>query len=203
VNAEVGDDPTRGLMDRWNAGDETALEQLLQLHGDWLRHHVRVRLGPAMRSRLESMDIVQDTLLEFFKSGPRFIVENAAQFRGLMSTVIENRIRDRRDWFSAQCRAMQREERHGSIADLSVGGHSRSQPDTKAAQNEWEAFVRLAVMLLDPDDRDIIVLRQWQDLQFDEIGKKLGIEPDAARMRFNRALPRLAARVDELRRGKV
>lgn len=202
-NAELENDPTRSLMERWNQGDESALEELLRQHGEWLRTHVRFRLGPAMRSRVESMDIVQDTLVEFLKSGPRFVVENGVQFRGLMGKVIENRIRDRRDWFSAQCRAMAREERRGSVADLSGGGHSQSRPDRKAAQNEWEALVRLAVMLLEPDDRDIVILRQWQDLQFDEIGKKLGIEPDAARMRFNRALPRLAARVDELRRGKV
>lgn len=203
MSVELENDPTRALMERWNGGDESALEELLAQHGDWLRAHVRVRLGPAMRSRVESMDIVQDTLVEFLKSGPRFVVENANQFRGLMGKVIENRIRDRRDWFSAQCRAMAREERGGSVADLSGGGHSQSRPDRVAAKNEWEALVRLAVMLLEPDDRDIVILRQWQEMQFEDIGKKLGIEPDAARMRFNRALPRLAARVDELRRGKV
>ena len=204
MSAELEEDPTRVLMERWNKGDASALEELLKLHGEWLRAHVRSRLGPAMRSRVESMDIVQDTLIEFLKSGPRFVVEDERQFRGLMGRVIENRIRDRRDWFSAQCREMGREQMNGgSIADISVHGRSQSRPDRRAETNEWEALVRLAVMLLEPDDRDVIVMRQWQEMAFEDIGKKLELEPDAARMRFNRALPRLAAKVDELRRGKI
>lgn len=207
-----GIDVTPGLLRQWNEGDVEALEKLLQLHGGWIRDRVRHRLGPALRGKLESMDIVQDTFLEFLKSGPRFVVEDAGQFRTLMAKVLENRIRDRRDWFTAQCRAMAREERRrgqgdssgsSNIADLSASGRSSKRPDQQAAANEWQAMVRLAVMLLDPDDRDLIVMRQWQELPFEEIGQKLGIAPDAARMRFNRALPRLAAKVDELRQGKV
>jgi len=204
LNVGVDEDRTREWMDRWNQGDERALEELLAAHGDWLRGHVRVRLGHALRSKVESMDIVQETLIEFLKSGPRFVVEDSQQFRALMGKVIENRIRDRRDWFTAQCRAMGREDkRGGSYADLSAVGRSHSRPDRAAEKNEWESLVRLAVMLLDPDDRDVIVLRQWEELQFDEIGTRLNLEADAARMRFNRALPRLAMKVDELRRGLV
>jgi RNA polymerase sigma-70 factor (ECF subfamily) len=191
-------------MERWNAGDTSAFERLLELHGEWLRRHVRARLGPALKSKLESMDVVQDTLLEFLKSGPRFVIDDADKFRGLMARVIENRIRDRRDWFTAQCRAMGREERRSaSIADLTYAGRSQSRPDAVAERNEWETLVRLALLLLEPDDRDVVVMRQWEELQFEEIGVRLGIEPDAARMRFNRALPRLARKVDELRRGEV
>ena len=63
--------------------------------------------------------------------------------------------------------------------------------------------MRLALELLDPEDRQLIVLRQWDNLEFNEIGEKMGLAPDAARMRFNRALPKLAMKVQQLQRGQI
>lgn len=195
-------DPTRELLDRWHGGDEAALEELLALHGSWIHHRVRRRLGAALRKKVESVDIVQDALVELLKYGPRFTVEGQGQFRALMGQIVENRIRDARDWFSAQRRTMSREQRLSeSILDLSGVGITR--PDKKAEKLEWEQLVKLAVTLLDAEDREVIMKRQWDELQFDEIGEQLDISPDAARMRFNRALPKLALKIEALQAGRI
>ncbi len=53
------------------------------------------------------------------------------------------------------------------------------------------------------DDREVLILRQWDGLSFDEIGKRLEISTSAARVRHLRAVRRLAREVEELRRGAV
>lgn len=196
-------DPTPELLDRWHGGDDAALEELLALHGTWIHHRVRRRLGAALRKKVESVDIVQDALVELLKYGPRFTVEGQAQFRALMGQIVENRIRDARDWFGAQRRTMSREQRLSeSILDLSSAG-AITRPDRKAEKLEWEQLVKLAVTLLDAEDREVIMKRQWDELPFDEVGEQLGISPDAARMRFNRALPKLAQKIEALQAGRI
>ncbi len=197
-------DPTRELLDRWHAGDETALEELIERHGNWIRQRVRRRLGAALRTKVESVDIAQDALVELLRYGPRFTVEGQGQFRALMGQIVENRIRDARDWFSAQRRSMSREQRLSeSILDLSRLNAGMTRPDKKAEKLEWEQLVKLAVTLLDAEDREVIMKRQWEELPFDEVGEQLGLSPDAARMRFNRALPKLASKIEALQAGRI
>ena len=57
--------------------------------------------------------------------------------------------------------------------------------------------------LIPPDSREALVLRLWQKLSFAEMGERLGIEPNAASMRHHRAIRRLAAKINELRRNGV
>ena len=64
-------------------------------------------------------------------------------------------------------------------------------------------MLRLAIGLLEVDDREVVVLRQWDGLPFEEVGTRLGISADAARMRFQRALVEVAAKVALLRRGEL
>ena len=63
--------------------------------------------------------------------------------------------------------------------------------------------MRLALEFLDEEDRRIIVLRRVEERGFKENGEELGIDPNTARMRLQRALPKLAERITALRRGKL
>jgi DNA-directed RNA polymerase specialized sigma24 family protein len=57
--------------------------------------------------------------------------------------------------------------------------------------------------LLDREDREVIWLRHWLELPFEEVGEQLGLAADAARMRYQRALPRLAECLAKLRSGRI
>jgi RNA polymerase sigma factor (sigma-70 family) len=57
--------------------------------------------------------------------------------------------------------------------------------------------------LLDPDDREILVRRKWENLSFSEIGERLGISSEAARKRHDRAVGRLGEMIWALRFGKL
>ena len=47
--------------------------------------------------------------------------------------------------------------------------------------------------------RELLELRVWRGLDYDAIGDRLDVAPDAARMRVNRALGKLAKAVEALK----
>lgn len=198
-------DPDDRLFARWQAGDDTALTELLRLELPWLRAHVAERLGPRLRLKDETQDHVQDALVEFLRDAPRFRVESRAQLRALLSRVVENNLRDKDDWYRARRRAMQRESPlpTETVLQLGIAHPTQTTPSAAASNSEWGAWVRLALEFLDPDDRRILVLREWDDRSFVEIGEMFGMTPNAVRMRWTRAVGRLADRVRELQAGRI
>ena len=106
-------DETVALLDRWNAGDQSALSQLVELHLPWLRSHLSGRLGEFLRRMHDVDDYLQDAMLDFLRDAPRFRVGDAAHFRALLARVTENTLRDRNDWFRARRRDLGRP--HGGL----------------------------------------------------------------------------------------
>lgn len=199
-------DPTTDLLDRWFEGDREALRELVARNWAWVKGKVRERLGDKMRQVGESDDFVQESMLDFMKYSPRFRVRGEGQFRALLARVVESAIRDQNDyWFRARRRALSQEcpVSSDTVLDLAVGRRAVTPPDERTAQNEMDALLRLAVEMLGPDDRRVIVLRHWDDREFGEIAQELGITPDGARKRYERALPKLANILRGLKQGDL
>lgn len=195
---------TLDLLQRWQAGDRAALDALIQRDLPWIRARVHHRLGALLRARGETEDYVQEAMLEVLHYGPKFASESLHRFRALLARIIENMLRDRNDWYRAKRRTISREQPlpSDSILDLDRPDRSVTRPSVDAGRRETESLVRLALELLEPDDRKVLLLRQWDELSFPEIATRMGIAPDAVRMRFRRALPKLAQKVAALRLGQ-
>jgi len=196
---------TSVFLDEWNRGSSKALQALIERHLPWIEEQVRRRLGPRLRSRGETLDYVQDAMIQFLRYGPRFHLTRDEHFRAFLVRVVENSLRNRYDWFTAQRRDIARERPLPSDTILSLDPPLAAgrTPSLSAARHEREAWIRLGMELLEADDREVLVLRQWRGMGFAEIAEKLEITPDAARMRHNAAVRRLAARVQELRSGRL
>src|SRR5262245_11241046 len=149
--------PTTVLLRRWHAGDEDAVRELLERHLPWIRAHVQRRLGPALRRAGETGDYVQEALLEFLRYGPRFVVSEDHRLRGLLARIVENVLRDEHDRYAARRRARARERPlpSDSVLDLDAACDPVTRPSEVAERREWEAWVRLALELLDPEDREV------------------------------------------------
>ncbi|MBL8739141.1 MAG: sigma-70 family RNA polymerase sigma factor [Planctomycetes bacterium] len=196
---------TRALLARWHAGDTSALAELVELHLPWLQQHVRGRLGDFLARHAEPQDYLQDAVLDFLRYAPRFVVRDEKQFRGLLVRVVENTLLDRNEWFRAKRRDM---ARNGPLPTDSVlaldPAFQRSEtPSREVAAREQRDWVRLGLEVLPAADRRILVLREWEDRSFAEIGAELGLTEAAARMRWVRAVGRLAAVLRDLRQGIV
>lgn len=196
---------TLELLRDWHNGNDQALDALIRRHLDWIRDYVHRRLGDHLRRRDDTQDMVQEAVIDVLQYGPRFEIGDEVCFRGLLARIVENNIRDRDRWNKRECRDPAREKSRlsDSILALDPAAGSVTQPIQQAARAETAEWIRLALELLEPTDRDVVLLRQWEGLGWQEICQRLGTSPNAARMRFERALPKLAGKVAELRGGRV
>jgi RNA polymerase sigma-70 factor (ECF subfamily) len=194
------------LLQSWHAGDRAALDALVRDNLAWIHEHVRRRLGPALRKRADSQDLVQETLLGLLRDGPRFVLSDQVQFRALMVRMIENVILRQVEFHSAKRRDAAREVppvSRDTVLPLDPAYRPVTQPSDAAAAGEMRALVALALELIEPDDRAVILAREFHGRSFGEIATEFGIGEDAARMRFSRALPRLAEKLRHLRNGSI
>ncbi len=194
------DDETYALLRRTHAGDEEALRALVARDLEWLRDLVHRRLGARLRQFGETADFVQDAALRALRYGPRFVVVDRARFRALLAKIVENVLCDAADHAQAQRRGGGRPHDQETVAvPLDAHAASLTSPSSHASRLEEQAWLEIALELLEAEDRRLIRMREWDRLEFDAIGARLGLAPDAARMRFNRALGRLARKVVALR----
>lgn len=199
------DGDTVDLLAAWHRGDAAALGQLVDRELPWLAAHVRRRLGALLRNRHDTQDIVQEALLGTLRDGPRFVVDDRRQLRALLARIVENVIRREHEHWTAGRRDVRRDAAlPRSEVVLQLGGvrNPFTRPSEAAEADEMRAWIRLALELLDTLDRDLIVLREYRRESFAAIAARLGIQEDAARMRFRRALTRLGTVLAELRSGQ-
>ncbi len=191
---------TLGLLRRWNGGDQAALHELLERHLEWITDYVHGRLGDKARSRAETVDFVQASMVDFLTYGPKFEVADESAFRGLLARIAENNIRDQRRHDGRAKRDIDREVQAPSDSVLYLDAHrSITRPSEHAQRDESIALVRVALELMEPQDREIVRLREFEERSFADVGERMEISEDAARMRFSRALPKLAEKVALLR----
>ena len=196
---------TLELLRRWNGGDERALHELVERDLGWLQGYVRRRLGAVLRRAGETQDFVHDAMVDVLRYGPRFLVADRDQFRGLVARIVENTLRDRAEHLRAGKRDVLREQAFPSDSVVALDPSLRpvTRPSEAAALEETRAVTRLALELLEPDDRRLILLREYQGLTFADAAQKMGCSLKAAQMRWPRALARLARKIEELYRGEL
>ncbi|MBL8727923.1 MAG: sigma-70 family RNA polymerase sigma factor [Planctomycetes bacterium] len=200
-------DATRELLLRWHRGDQRAMAQLVEQEYGFVRDHVHRRLGPALRRDVDTQDVVQATMLHALRRAPRFLVSDREHLRGLFVRMVENTLRSAARHQQRQKRDPRREQPRAApaddtVLDLDVAA-TATDPGAAAAREDHRAWVRLALELLDADDREVIERRDYLGQSFVEIAADFGEAEDTVRMRHRRALPRLAAALIKLRQGRL
>lgn len=199
-------DETRELLVRWHGGDAKAMAELVEQERPFVESQVRSRLGNLLRRRVDTQDIVQETMLHALKNAPRFLLSDRSQFRGLLTRMVENRLRSSA---ARQQRQKRDQRREASLAPadgvpLDLDRPSPvTDPGDAASRDDVRTWVRLALELLDADDREVLVLRDYQEMSFEQIAGETGESPDTVRMRHRRALPKLARALARLKAGQL
>lgn len=178
------------------------IDEVLERHIPGIQAYVRKALGGQLREKVESMDVVQDAVCEFLRYGPKFHLEDEDALRALLCRIALNVIRGKHAYFAAARRKMAREQPlpSDSVIPLDAGGPS---PESAAEKVTQEAWVRMGIELLGPEDREVILLREYEGLPFPAMAEVLGVSEEVAKKRFQRALPKLGTIVVQLQRGKL
>jgi len=192
------DDKTRHLVTLAKGGDESALDQLCKVYGARVLWIVRLRMGKELRSKLESMDLVQDALVSALRDLGNFTYENEGDFLRWLSRIAENRLRDQLDRLHANKRDIRKEIPLKSYRPTTedsfvsaLGPVDNTTPSVIISKKEEFDKLAKAIEALKQEYREVIVLTKIEGLSYRETGDKLGKSADAVRMLFSRAMAAL------------
>jgi RNA polymerase sigma-70 factor (ECF subfamily) len=162
-------------------------------------------MGKELRSKLESMDLVQDVLVSALKDLGNFTYKNEGDLVRWLSRIADNRLRDNLDRLHADKRDIRKEVALGAD-ESTTGGRLLGAPgllDTttpSAIMSRREDLARLekAIDALKPEYGEVIVLTKIEGLSCKEIADKLGKSSDAVRKLASRAMTALIGAYEEI-----
>jgi RNA polymerase sigma-70 factor (ECF subfamily) len=185
---------TCGLLERIKAGDDRAFDALFARHREALRDFIDLRLDPRIRARVDPSDVVQETQLEAFHRLPDYLEREPMPFRvWLRKTAYERLLKVQRHHAAAR-RAVGREAILPNRSSMLLARHffaAGASPSQQLANRELARRVRDALAQLTDSDREILLMRNVEDLSYEEIACLLDLSVAAARKRYGRALLRL------------
>jgi len=194
------DDKTRHLVALAQDGDESALNQLCKVYGSRVLWMIRLRMGAELRTKLESMDLVQDVLVSALKDLGNFTYKAEGDFLRWLSKIAENRLRNQLQRLHANKRDIRKEVRLNgykpTVEDSFVAALDAVDTTTPSAiMSKREELDKLtkAIDVLKPEFRQVIIWTKIEGLSYKEIGKQLGKSSEAVRKLVSRALEELVS----------
>lgn len=183
ANARTGDrEALAGLFARWRPRLE------------WL---VELRLDPHLRGRLDPADVLQEAWLDVSKRFEGWVEKPDMPLFLWVRFLTAQKLLELHRRHGAQQRDARREvalQAGPSASTIALAEHlagSVSSPSRGVARQETLARVRAALDELEEIDREVLVLRHFEELSNNEIAELLGITKAGASNRYVRALKRL------------
>jgi RNA polymerase sigma-70 factor (ECF subfamily) len=186
------------LLARARGGDAAALGHLLELYRNDLRLVARSLLGRVLRLRLDPSDLVQETFLDAHRDFAQFTGAGEPELLAWLRRILARNLADQARRHRAPGRDPRREEslealieRPGDDAhELLAGRLPSPSPSAQASRRERAVLLADALADLPADYRDVILLRNFEHLPFDQVAARMGRSPGAVRMLWARALER-------------
>jgi RNA polymerase sigma-70 factor (ECF subfamily) len=195
----TGGQNTQELVALAKDGDKSAVSRLYGVYAERVQWMVRFRMSKELRSKLESMDVVQDALIHALSALDNFTYRNEGDFVRWLSKIAENELRGNLKKLHAEKRDIRKEVRLDCLKPTTGGGFAgvagpigTTTPSVIMSQKEDLAKLEKAIDGLKPEYREAIVLTKIEGLSYGEIGERLGKSPDSVRMLATRAMASLA-----------
>lgn len=181
------------FLARLRTGDGDAFENLVREHSGRLLRVAR----RYMKSEDEARDALQDAFLSVFRSIGRF--EASARLSTWLHRITINaclmRLRSQR---------RRAEEDIESYLPSFAGEGNVVEPatpwfesaDTLIERTQLRRLVRVSIDRLPATYREVLLLRDIEELSNEETAKRLGVTPNAAKIRLHRARQALRAMLD-------
>jgi RNA polymerase sigma-70 factor (ECF subfamily) len=193
-------DKTEELLLGAKAGDDDAINRLIERHRGAVLRMVQMRLDQKIRRRLAVSDVVQDVMIDASRRLQDYIANPVMPFHLWLRHIAKDRIIDaHRRHRGSQKRSVDREQ---GLAVPGADDHSTMDlaaqlcdgeltPAAAATQREMAKRVEAAITELGEQDGEIIIMRHYEQLSNQEVAQALGLSEPAASMRYLRAVRRL------------
>lgn len=188
------------LLDVARNGDEGALAVLVERHRDRLERMVRLRMDRRLQGRVDPADVVQDAYLAVRGKFAQYSADARLPFFLWLRLEVGQKLVDvHRFHLGTKMRdAGQEVSLHQGalpqVTSLSLAEQLLGKLTTAshaAMRVELKLRVQEALNSMDPHDREVLILRHFEELSNAEAAQVLGIKPTAAVNRYVRALKRL------------
>jgi RNA polymerase sigma-70 factor (ECF subfamily) len=188
------------LLDAARNGDEAALAVLVERHRDRLERMVRLRMDQRLQGRVDPADVVQEAYLAVRGKFAQYSADPRLPFFLWLRLEVGQKLVDvHRFHLGTKMRdAGQEVSLHRGplpqVTSLSLAEHLLGKLTTAshaAMRVELKLRVQEALNSMDPHDREVLLLRHFEELSNAEAAQVLGTKPSAAVNRYVRALKRL------------
>jgi RNA polymerase sigma-70 factor (ECF subfamily) len=183
---------TQRLLERIVAGESSAVGRLLERHRPYVTRLVELRLDARVRARVDPSDVVQEAQLEAIRRLPNYMSERPLPFRlWLRQIAFDRLLMLHRRHVRAARRAVERDLPLPEKSSILLARQflvPGSTPSRQLIRREFADRVRQAIGMLNPADREVLVLRNLEELSNRETARVLGIDPATASRRYGRAV---------------
>lgn len=184
------------LIEQARRGSEEAMTLLLEHCRPYLLLIANREIDVGIRAKVGASDIVQESLLTAQRAIEDFHGRSESDLLAWLRGILVNDLRDvRRRYAGTEKRDINKER---PIAGDSAAGwpsinvlDGHLTPRADAIANEEMIALRKALDQLPGDYRKVIQLRNWQQLTFAEIGKRMERSSEASRKLWSRAIVEL------------
>jgi RNA polymerase sigma-70 factor (ECF subfamily) len=187
----AGAQPFPELLRRARAGDEAAAAELVRQFEPEIRRKVRtwVRLhAPGLKPLLESMDVCQSVLADFFLRAAvnQYDLDEPRKVLALLVVMTQNKLRGAaRD----QLRHRRDARRTGPLGAEAEGAAALAATASRIASGR--ELLDLFRAGLSDEERALADLRA-RELSWDEVAREIGGTPEGRRKQWRRAVDRVA-----------
>lgn len=200
--SERDESSERRFIERLIARDERAFNELVRTY----ERRVFLLVFRMLGRRDEAEDMAQEVFVQVFKAVAQFRGESklstwiyriAVNLCKNRSKYLTRRHADREDEFDPAAERLPLSEAKGvTFADV-------SRPDHMIEGYEMEQIVQRSIAQMEPDFREVLVLRDVEDLSYEEIGEITGLPEGTVKSRIFRARAMLKAKVEQALGEKI
>jgi len=194
------------LVDAARAGDAGAVAQLLERYRNYLRFLARDQIFATLQGKVDASDAAQEVLIDARSSIDRFQGRTEQELLAWLRSILVRRIVDfARKFHTPGGRAVIQEHSLEEILYQSSQALGRlmplpsTTPSSLAAGREAGTLIADAMSRLPPDQEEVIRLRSIQELDWDEVARRMDRSNDAVRQLWVRAIKKLRPLVEGLR----
>jgi RNA polymerase sigma-70 factor (ECF subfamily) len=184
------------LMEYFQQGTVEAFNILVERYSERLMHYLYSFLGD--RRRCE--DLLQDTFLRVHRN--RHSYRRIAKFSTWLYTIAGNLARSEyRKRKRRRLQPIHSVNRDDEEYEMEIPDESFS-PDRHAESTFQDRYIQEALNEIPPDFREVVVLRDVQQLAYDEIAQITGLPMGTVKSRINRGRTKLQNLLDEIYEAK-
>ena len=188
------------LTARAAVGDKEAVAELLERYRPRLRRMVALRLDPRLQNRVDASDVIQEGFIDAFRRLDEFASDPSVPFYIWLRFLVGQRVQEQhRRHLGTAGRDVGREVSiyRGAMPGASTGALAArllgnlTSPSQAAVRAERKLRLQEALNSMDPLDREVLVLRHYEQMTNGDAAAALGLDKSAASKRYTRALVRL------------